>query len=146
MFNHSGSIWKVLMLSQQRSNSRMSCIYCHCKFSLDFCSLHSINNWIQWLKPLSKSDKEFQILILCFKYYMSWMRYECWQTNLADDMIMLKICIWGVSSMFLGRNTGYGSQVFVISLHLPEESLWSKPLPFKHFVINPSWIIPILML
>jgi len=41
------------------------------------------------------SNKEFQILILYFKYYMSCMYYEYWQTNLADDMIMLKICIWG---------------------------------------------------
>ena len=32
--------------------------------------------------------------------------------------------------MILGHNTGYGSQVFVSSLHLTEESLRSQTLPF----------------
>jgi len=48
--------------------------------------------------------------------------------------------------MILGQNTGYGSQVFVISLHFTEESLRSKLLPFKHSAINHSQIIPLLML
>jgi len=64
----------------------------------------------------------------------------------TDDMIMLKICMWGVSSMILGQNICYGSQVFVIPLHLTEENHRSKPLPFKHSVIKHSWIIPVLML
>lgn len=87
---------------------------------------------------LSQSDKEFQILILCFKYYMSCMCYKYWWTDLVDDMIMLKICIWGVPSMILGQNTGYSSQVFVISLHPTGESLRSQPLPLQ-LIIHESF-------
>jgi hypothetical protein len=115
-------------------------------------------------KILSQSDKEFQIFILCLKYLLYelcvlWVLMDDTDDMIlyelcvlwvlmddTDDMIMLKICMWGVSSMILGQNISYGSQVFVIPLHLTEESLRSKPLPFKHFLIKHSWIIPLLML